>query len=306
MVATKHTGLDFDGTVTDIERESLPYNAGYKRDMAQHLGITEDELEKMWEQMAGKIQTSPNEFGWREDKTGKIIAPATTNPLILTRIIAEQLLIRLKENPELLGISPARILTNKLPPDPRARHELLEQFFSRNYPGLETHFRDGAADFLMSLLELGRLTVMTSARTEGVLAKLGKLHKKNPNLPDIEVRGGAEKFTLVPDWFVDGVAAELDYRPQLERPVFTQRGRYYEILRESGIFEAESRVIAGDVWELDLMLPLCLKMKGALITRSMTPKHEIAIVEEEVRRGRAKISNNLQELFEHIRELHQS
>jgi len=305
MATEKHTGLDFDGTVTDVEREALPYGAGYKADMAQHLGIGAEELEEIWNQVVGEIQSSPGEFGWRDGGTNKIVAPATADPLLLTRVTAEQLLSRLKDDPESLRISPARVLAEKLPQDAATRHELLESFFGRNYGKLETHFRDGAADFLMSLLELGRLTVFTNSKTKGVLAKLATLREANPALPEIDVRGGAEKFTLVPDWVVDGVATELDCSPHLVRPVFTQRGKYHAVLKESGILEASSRVIAGDVWELDLMLPILLDMKGAFITRSMTPAHEIAIVKEEISRGRARIAGSLEGLLSGIRELHQ-
>jgi len=180
MAQEEHTGLDFDGTVTDVEREALPYSTGYKVDMAQHLGIEAEELERIWNQVAGEIQSSPGEFGWRDGGTNKIVAPATADPLLLTRVTAEQLLSRLKDNPDSLGISPARAWDGKLPQDAAARHELLELFFDRNYGKLETHFRDGAADFLMSLLELGRLTVITNSKTKGVQAKLAELRKKIP------------------------------------------------------------------------------------------------------------------------------
>jgi len=109
---------------------------------------------------------------------------------------------------------------------------------------------------------------------------------------------------LVPDWVVDGVAQELDCSPHLVRPVFTQRGKYHDVLRESGIFGADSRVVAGDVWELDLMLPILLDMKGAFIKRPMTPEHEVAIVREEISRGRARISDDLEGLLSDIQKLH--
>src|SRR3990167_1702349 len=66
MANEKHTGLDFDGTVTDVEREALPYSVGYKQDIVQHLGVSEGELEGMWTKAAGEIQASPGKFGWRE------------------------------------------------------------------------------------------------------------------------------------------------------------------------------------------------------------------------------------------------
>lgn len=304
MTSEKHTGLDFDGTVTDVEREALPYLVGYKADVAQQLSLPGEDLDAMWRPIEAEILASPTKFGW-PDKGGRIVAPATADPLILARVIADQILCRLRNNPEELGVSAATSLTEALPKDDAARSQLLERFFGNNYGKLETHFRPGAADFLASLLELGRLTVITNSKTKGVQAKLATLRQSHPALPEIEVQGGAEKYTIVPDFVVDGIAAELDCSPHLVRPVFTQRGKYFDVLRESGIFEADTRVVAGDVWELDLMLPILLNMKGAFITRPMTPEHEKAIVGQEISHGRAKISDNLEGLLSDIRELHQ-
>ncbi len=303
MAKEIHTGLDFDGTVTDVEREALPYLDGYKADVAQHLGLPRKDLDRIWQPVEAEVLNAPTKFGW-PDKSGKIVAPATADPLILARVIADQILCRLQQ-PQTLSIEPSRGLTDSLPQDDAARSQLLGRFFGNNYGKLETHFRPGAADFLASLLELGRLTVITNSKTKGVQAKLATLRQSHPALPEIEVRGGAEKYTIVPDFVVDGIAAELDCSPHLVRPVFTQRGKYFDVLRESGIFEADTRVVAGDVWELDLMLPILLDMKGAFITRPMTPEHEKAIVRQEISRGRAKISDNLEGLLSDIRELHQ-
>lgn len=305
MVNVKYTGLDFDGTVTDVEREALPYIDGYKADVAQQLSLPREDLDAIWKPIEAEILASPTTFGW-PDKGGRIVAPATADPLILARVIADQILCRLRSNSEALGVSASTALTEALPQDDAARSQLLERFFGNNYGKLETHFRPGAADFLTSLLELGRLTVITNSKTKGVQAKLAILRQSHPALPEIEVRGGAEKYTIVPDFVVDGIAAELDCSPHLVRPVFTQRGKYFDVLRASGIFEADTRVVAGDVWELDLMLPILLDMKGAFITRPMTPEHEKAIVGQEISRGRAKISDNLEGLLSDIRELHQA
>lgn len=46
-------------------------------------------------------------------------------------------------------------------------------------------------------------------------------------------------------------------------------------------------------------------MKGVLITRKMTPKHEVAIVREEISYGRARIADNSEGLILNIQELHQ-
>lgn len=303
MIDTHHTGLDFDGTVTEVEKEATPYTAGYKKDVAAHLGLPHADLNAIWDSVEREVLAEPTIFGW-PDKDGRIVAPATADPLILARVVTEHILGKLIRDPQGLGISSSPSLVKALPKSDAERHKLIEGFFENNYPKLETHFRPGAADFLRELLELGKLTIVTNSGTANVQKKLAKLRESNPGLPAIDVRGSAEKYTIVPDFVIDGIAAELDCKPDLLRPVFTQRGKYYQVLKDSGIFEATSSVVAGDVWELDLMLPLLLDMKAAFITRPMTPQHELAIVQREVDRGRATIASNLEELFANIKELH--
>lgn len=306
MSNKRFTAIDFDGTVTDTDKEAIPYLEGYKNDIAAHLSFSRGELDAIWMPVEAEVLAAPEHFGWL-DAGGRIIAPTTADPMILARTVATQIFRRLLTSPGGLGVAPSQSLTRALPQNDTELHDLLQhKFFEGNYAKMETHFRPGAADFLASLSDMGRLAVITNSRETGVRAKLAKLREANPALPDIDVIGGAEKYTLTPEFVVDGVAAVLHCSPHLVRPVFTQRGKYYEALRKSGIFDAESRVVAGDVWELDLMLPLLLDMKVAFITRPMTPVHEIAIVRHEVGRGMAVIADNLAELLFGIRELHET
>ena len=52
------------------------------------------------------------------------------------------------------------------------------------------------------------------------------------------------------------------------------------------------------------MLPIALGMKGVLITRSMTPIHEINIVREKVDQGLCKMVDSLEALYSAIKDLH--
>lgn len=119
-----------------------------------------------------------------------------------------------------------------MPKDDTARDKLSQdKFFANNYGKLKTHFRPGATDFLMSLLKVGPLIVITNSKTEKVQSKLATLKESNPTLPDIDVRGNAEKYTIIPEFPIDSIAIKLDCKPHLTRPVFTQRGRVLQSLK---------------------------------------------------------------------------
>ena len=70
-------------------------------------------------------------------------------------------------------------------------------------------------------------------------------------------------------------------RPDLSRPVLLRRRRYHEILAAivaaSGSTFADLCVI-GDIFELDLAMPLALGARVGLVTSSRTPDYERAFV----------------------------
>ena len=305
MPSDIETALDFDGTITDVEREAIPFIDAYRRAIAEHLGLTPNEFGRVWNQVQKTVQSAPGEYGWRDPAMQKIVAPATSEPLLLTRATAEELFTNLLQNPQGLGIDPSPTLQKSLPQDPFELDQFLTRLFSKHHHKMETHFRPDAAEFLKALAALGGLTIVTNTRTTTVEGKLASLREQDSSVPKIRVQGDAKKYVLVPDFVIEGVAAKLDCSPHLLRKVFTQRGEYYKVLRDIGVLEAKSGVVAGDVWELDLMLPLLLGMKAAFITRAMTPLHEKAIVQKQVEQGRAKMVSSLEELYFALEELHQ-
>ena len=92
------------------------------------------------------------------------------------------------------------------------------------------------------------------------------------------VHGFAKKFDLEPAW--EGAPAELEI-PGLGRPVLLRRRTYHDmlakVLAEAGSTFEELTVV-GDIFELDLALPLALGAKIGLVRGPRTPQYELDFV----------------------------
>jgi hypothetical protein len=93
------------------------------------------------------------------------------------------------------------------------------------------------------------------------------------------VRGDAQKFEVDDDW--DGVPKELVVPGLSSRNVLLRRHRYHDrlkaLLDELGATWADLTVV-GDIFELDLALPLALGAKVVLVQSPHTPPYETAFV----------------------------
>ena len=107
------------------------------------------------------------------------------------------------------------------------------------------------------------------------------------------VRGHARKFDVEDGW--DGAAAELAV-PGLDRPVLLRRRLYHDILKAildgAGATFADL-VVIGDIFELDLAMPLSLGARVGLVATDRTPPYERAFVEAH---PRAQIIEHLSEI----------
>ena len=92
-----------------------------------------------------------------------------------------------------------------------------------------------------------------------------------------------------------GAPSELAL-PGLDRAVLLRRRNYFEIIREV-LAEAgssfEELVVVGDIFELDLAMPLSLGARVGLVTSSRTPTYERAFV---TAHPRAKLIESLAEV----------
>ncbi|MEZ4368555.1 MAG: hypothetical protein R2939_20085 [Kofleriaceae bacterium] len=123
--------------------------------------------------------------------------------------------------------------------------------------------------------------VVTNSDTHAVAGKLRTLDGASPGAGWLapRVRGDARKFDIDDDW--DAVPAEL-LVPGLARPVLLRRRTYHAalsaVLADAGATFADL-VVVGDIFELDLAMPLALGARVGLMAGPHTPAYERAYVE---------------------------
>jgi hypothetical protein len=140
-------------------------------------------------------------------------------------------------------------------------------------------FRPGAGEMLKSL-DGTRTWIVTNSDTHAVAGKVAALDRVAPGVAWLtsRVRGFARKFDVDDSW--TAAPGEMTI-PGLERNVLLRRKNYHDILREV-LVEAgssfEELVVVGDIFELDLAMPLALGARVGLVASPRTPAYERAFV----------------------------
>lgn len=253
--------LDFDGTFTDAEAEGAPFASAFKAGIFDLVGR---DISAEWDAMKKTIEDDPSRFGWVFD--GNIVAPALADPYILSTTIAQGVLDR------------AGILK-----DPEHRNAVVQGIYHWAYGKTGSVFRAKAREVLEHVLAKGLQTYcITNASTDGVIRKLETLIPGVVGEKRITIFGAAQKFWIGVPQNPDARWARLpaEYRVEgLERPIHVRRGRYFDalqkVLAETGC-EPSEVIVCGDIFELDLSLPLQLGMQIHLVESPRTPAYELA------------------------------
>jgi hypothetical protein len=272
--------LDFDGTMTDAEAEGRPFREGYLEDLCLLVGRTpgDPEVTAIAETVEDELGRAPasHPFVW----LGRAVAPATVDPYLRIVPIAHRVLDRFGALPS--ATDRGRLLSSVL--------------YKYNYAKTLGHpvFRTGAAHVLRTLG--GSPTwIVTNSDTHAVAGKVAALDREAPGVAWLtsRVRGFARKFDVDDDW--GGTPPELVV-PGLDRPVLLRRRAYHDTIR-SVLDEASARwedlVVVGDIFELDLAMPLALGARVGLVASSRTPPYERAFVETH---PRARLIEDLAEI----------
>lgn len=248
--------LDFDGTVTDAELEGVPFRDGYLDDLAALTGRDQSEIHTMARRFEAEIAKDPDRHGWVYG--GRIVAPATVDPYLRIMPVARKIL----DACEAFN-------------DATDRDRLLDAvLYKYNYQKTEIAFRPGARDLLLSLAG-SPVYVVTNSHTEPVQDKIRDLSRQG----DLEwlldrVHGRAKKYVIDDDFAEIPESMEI---AGLSRPVLLRRRRYYEVvstlLEREGIEWADLLVV-GDIFELDLALPLAMGARVGLMVNPFTPGYE--------------------------------
>ena len=251
--------LDFDGTFTDAAAEGAPFAVHFRQRLSEVLG--RDVMEAGWRQVEAEVVSSSEEHGW--EVGGRIVAPATADPFLLSNFVARRLCDK-------LGVLPDRA----------ERAALLDSLYREAYAQVGMAFKPEAKEVLEALLGTGLpVHIVTNAHTDAVEAKLTKLAPRGRER--LRVSGNARKFLIEPpepsDAVFDAVPETTRVEGALVRPIHLRRGRYYEALRriwtETDTSPATT-LVAGDIFELDLALPAALGASVQFVARANTLEYE--------------------------------
>lgn len=272
--------LDFDGTMTDAEAEGAPFRAGYLDDLCMLVGRPggDPEILAIADAVEAELAAAPaaHPFLWM----GRAVAPATVDPYLRMVPIAHRVLDRFEAIPS--PLDRGRLLGGVL--------------YKYNYGKTlgRPVFRANAG-LALSQVAARPTWIVTNSDTHHVAGKVMSLATGFPGVQPLaeRVRGMARKFDVDDRW--EGVAAELPL-PGLDRPVLLRRHAYHDILaallRDHGATWSDL-VVVGDIFELDLAMPLAFGARVGLVASSRTPAYERAFVEAH---PRARIIDDLAEI----------
>lgn len=250
--------LDFDGTMTDAEAEGAPYRQGYLEDIAAMCGLDHDEVHALAARFEAQIAAAPEAHGWIFD--GAIVAPATVDPYLRVMPVARRILDH------------AGVLL-----DERDRARLLDGIlYKYNYQKTRDVPWPDTGGVLRALA--GRpVYVVTNSHTEAVQKKVRALGGLDW-LVD-RVHGRARKYAIDNDFSAVPLSMSL---PGLGRPVLLRRRLYCEVIEalraEVGADWSDVAVV-GDIFELDLALPLAMGARVGLMVNRFTPPWEKAFID---------------------------
>ncbi|MFM7203344.1 MAG: HAD family hydrolase [Myxococcota bacterium] len=271
--------LDFDGTMTNAEAEGVPFRTGYLEDLAVLCGISSEQVQALAARYEAEVAQAPQEYGWMFE--GRIVAPAVVDPYLRIMPVARKIF-------DHLGVFSAE----------RDRSRLLDGIlYKYNYQKTVIAFREGAREFLTWLGAQAQLEgyVVTNSHTEPVSRKIQQLGQEPDGSNTLawmqaRVYGRARKY-MIDDAFT-AVPEHMNV-PGLSRPVLLRRRFYAETLEQlrthHGVAWADVTVV-GDIFELDLALPLSLGAQVILVGNTHTPAYERAFVQ---RHPRARLAEHL-------------
>ncbi len=266
---TRLVVLDFDGTMTDAEAEGAPFRGGYLGDLAALTGLDIAEVEALAERFEAEIAMAPEAHGWIFN--GQIVAPASVDPYLRVMPVARRIL---DHTGSFL--------------DPTDRTRLLDAIlYKYNYQKTLDAPREGALETLLALKDVP-VYVVTNSHTDAVSRKVVSIGTPDggPNQLDWllpRIHGRAKKYVL--DATFDAVDESMTL-PGLSRPVLLRRRHYHDVvdtLRTTVGCAWSEVLVVGDIFELDLALPLACGARVALMCNPFTPPWESAFLESHPR-----------------------
>jgi len=168
--------LDFDGTLTDLEEESVGFLETWYNLFSEKTNFPRKDLLKIvniYKQDILKDQKA----GW--ENNGFIVAPANCDPYVLNTSIYQ------------------KIVGLKLYSTPNSKEkcdDLLYQIFLESHKKTKSNFLSGAKELIKYLDSNYDLKIVTNSKTETVIEKLESI-----GIKDVDVIGNAKKYEITND-----------------------------------------------------------------------------------------------------------
>jgi phosphoglycolate phosphatase-like HAD superfamily hydrolase len=252
--------LDFDGTLTDADAHAPDFYEASGRELARRLGWDDSTLRQEWQRARAMVAGLPSTAAWTVDDRG--VCPATADPYLIANSVTRLLLSEHRP-----GLASAALTAG------------VFEVHRAAYQRVPPPFRPEARSVLEELCAGGyHVRVVTNTHTQAVTGLLDSLSFTGRH--QVIVRGDAGKFSVcgsaTPDARFESLPEVVEW-PELGRVIHLRRGRYFDLLRatwdETGT-EPASTLVVGDVFELDLAMPVALGTHVHLVTRAGTMLHE--------------------------------
>lgn len=227
--------LDFDGTLTDIKKETEFFQEYYPLIFLNNLGFNPKANLAEFEKIKKALINSEKGF----ILGGFDVLPISSDPYILTQGASQEFL---------------KIHNIKVNDETKLMIDLYSETISKK-PKEDIPFREGkdrTKKFLEFLLNLGQIAIVTNSKEEKIINALDSLGKEYAT--EISVYGGAKKLYIDNEFKQIRCSTKI---PESEREILLRRKNYFEILKrlqEKG-FTSKKTTVIGDIYELDLSLP---------------------------------------------------
>ncbi len=261
--------FDFDGTVTEVEKEGKPYHEGYLEDLAILTGMAIERVRELAAQFEKQVAVNPNKYGWIYN--GNIVAPATVDPYLRMAPVARMILA--ESGMQLPSEFVDRLCSGIL--------------YKYNYKKTLTCFRPNARTTFNLVGERRHTYIVTNSAPDDVQKKVRELAADKGRPPAGldwlvgRVYGSAKKYVVI-DGSVPNVGHSIELLG-LNRPVLLQRPHYYKVLEEIRAKHDTTwskMAVVGDIFELDLALPYALGCAIVLMANEHTLQYERDFVTE--------------------------
>lgn len=254
----KRLVLDFDGTITDIEKETEGFQGMYPYILLDKLNLNRKKYIKKFKEIKEDFRND-SVRGFKI--YGHDAMPASCDPYILTQAAGQELI-------------------NKLGIQIENEDKLLVDLFLETMKEVgkkETFYREGIErtkeffDKIMPYYEISFVTNASSEKVQKHLKEMGEkyFHKIDvyPNAGKLEIDNDYKELPkkLCPTGF------------NAPRDILLRRKRYHQVIDflkdEKGFYPSITTVV-GDIYELDLALPDYLNYNVVQIENGYSKEHE--------------------------------